>query len=43
MSVNEADELSEKIENKLKKRMPQIKHVIVHVCPHHGKRRKLYS
>lgn len=42
MSADEADELSERIADKLKNSLPQIKHVVVHICPHYGKKRKFY-
>jgi cation diffusion facilitator family transporter len=40
MTVSEADELSTKIVERLKREVPEIKHVTVHFCPHEGERRK---
>ncbi len=40
MSIDEADKLSEKIVKELKERIPEIKHVTVHFCPHTGEKRK---
>jgi divalent metal cation (Fe/Co/Zn/Cd) transporter len=40
MSVEEADDLSFKVAEKLKREIPEIGYVMVHVCPHfrHSKR-----
>ena len=40
MTVAEADELSANIVERLKREIPEIKHVSVHFCPHHGEIRK---
>jgi len=37
MSVEEADKLSERLANELKRRIPEISYVNVHICPHYGK------
>ncbi len=42
MTINEADKLSVIIAEKLKKEIPEIKHVVIHFCPHIGEKRKLY-
>ncbi|MDW7990177.1 MAG: cation diffusion facilitator family transporter [Archaeoglobaceae archaeon] len=43
MKVEEADELSHKIADKLKAEFQEVKHVSIHFCPHSGKRRKIYN
>ncbi|MEM4701968.1 MAG: cation diffusion facilitator family transporter, partial [Archaeoglobaceae archaeon] len=40
--VSETDLLSKKIIEKLKEDFPEIKHVSIHFCSSHGKRRKIY-
>ena len=41
MNVDEADKLSEKLANALQQKMPEIGYVVVHFCPHYGKKRKI--
>ncbi len=41
MSIDDADKLSEKIIEELKAKIPEIKHVTVHFCPHTGRKRKI--
>jgi len=40
MSVEEADKLSERLANELKRKIPEISYVNVHICPHYGKYRR---
>ncbi len=42
MSVERADKLAERIVEELKREIPEIKHVTVHFCPHHGEKRRIY-
>jgi cation diffusion facilitator family transporter len=42
-TIAEADELSVRIVERLKKELPEIKHVSVHFCPHHGEMRKRFE
>ncbi|MEM2176242.1 MAG: cation diffusion facilitator family transporter [Archaeoglobaceae archaeon] len=43
MKVEEADALSRKISEKLKKDFPEIKHISIHFCTHSGEKRKIYE
>ncbi len=42
MSIADADKLSEEISREIKKAHPEVKHISVHFCPHHGTKRKIY-
>ncbi len=41
MKVRDVDKLSEIIAAELKEKIPEIKHVTIHFCPHKGDKRKL--
>lgn len=43
ITVADADKLSEKIFEKIKRVHPEVKHISVHFCPHDGVRRKIYE
>ena len=43
MTVKEADKLSFEIARAVMDRHPEVKHVSIHFCPHHGERRKIYA
>ena len=36
MSIEKADELSERLAKKLREEIPEVKHVVIHICPHVG-------
>ncbi|WP_456369136.1 cation diffusion facilitator family transporter [Geoglobus sp.] len=39
MRIDDADRLSERLSNTLKEKIPEIKHVNIHICPHFGTKR----
>lgn len=43
MTVADADKLSEKIFEEIRKVHPEVRHISVHFCPHSGLRRKIYT